>query len=251
MELLCEEAKAIGLVLGTRHLAQFDLYYRELAAWNERLNLTAIVGYEAVQRKHFLDSLSCLLAFPTASRGAGVPSTMQLQHDTHGLSLLDVGSGAGFPGLPLKIMLPEAKVTLIESIGKKVAFLRHMIQILDLRDVEVIQGRAEEIAHQPSQRERYDVVAARAVAQLAVLSEYCLPFCRVGGRMIAQKGEDAQAETEQSRAAIERLGGRLVVVKPVDLGLGLDRYLVVMDKVGRTPDLYPRRVGVPSKRPLD
>jgi len=250
MELLCEEAKRIGLVLGKQHLAQFDLYYRELAAWNQRFNLTTITGYEAVQRKHFMDSLTCLLAFPASGQETSVANTMPVQLDTHGLCLLDVGSGAGFPGLPLKIMLPGARVTLVESIGKKVAFLRHMIQLLDLRDVEVIQGRAEEIARLPSHRERYDVVVARAVAQLVVLSEYCLPFCRIGGRMIAQKGEDAQAETEHSAAAMERLGGQLVVVKAVDLSLGTARYLVVVDKVARTPDLYPRRVGVPSKRPM-
>jgi len=250
MELLCEEAKAIGLVLGQQHLAQFDLYYRELASWNQRHNLTAITGYEAVQRKHFLDSLSCLLAFPTAHHDSGIPSTMQVQREMRGLALVDVGSGAGFPGLPLKIMLPNARVTLVESIGKKASFLRHMVQMLDLQDVEVIQGRAEEVARQPAHRERYDVVVARAVAQLSVLCEYCLPFCRVGGRMIAQKGEDALTESAQSAAAIERLGGKLIVVKPVELGLGSDRYLVVTDKTERTPSIYPRRVGIPSKRPL-
>jgi 16S rRNA (guanine527-N7)-methyltransferase len=251
MELLREGAKSLGLTLSAGHLAQFERYYQELSAWNQRFNLTAITGYPEVQLKHFLDSLSCLLALPHAAETDGIPSTVPLQWGERSLWCLDVGSGAGFPGLPLKIMLPEAEMTLIEATGKKVAFLRHIVGVLGLKQVQVIHGRAEDVAHLPEHRERYDVVVARAVAQMPALAEYCLPFCRPGGRLVAQKGDEAPAEAEAARGALETLGGWLVEVKPLELpGLEAARYLVVVDKVAKTPELYPRRAGIPAKRPL-
>jgi 16S rRNA (guanine527-N7)-methyltransferase len=180
-----------------------------------------------------------------------VPNTVPLQVRTRPLWLLDVGSGAGFPGLPLKIMLPEAKVTLVEATQKKVRFLEHMVQLLGLKDVEVLNARAEDAGRLEQHRERYDVVVARAVAHLAVLAEYCLPLCRVGGRMIAPKGEDARQEAEESAQALMTLGGELVAIKPVVLpDFPEERYLIVVGKRARTPNAYPRRAGVPSKNPL-
>ncbi|MCD6520987.1 MAG: 16S rRNA (guanine(527)-N(7))-methyltransferase RsmG [Anaerolineae bacterium] len=248
MELLQAEAKELGLILSPAHLRLFERYYQELTAWNRRLNLTAITGYEEVQRKHFLDSLSCLLAFPSPE--AQVPDTVPLQLESRALWCLDVGSGAGFPGVPLKIMLPEARMTLVEATGKKVAFLRHLVQVLGLQGVEVLHARVEEVGHQPEHREKYDVVVARAVAHLAVLAEYCLPLLRLGGRMIAPKGEGAAQEVEEAQLAFETLGGALVALKPVRLADLGERYLVVVDKVAPTPARYPRRVGIPAKRPL-
>lgn len=250
LELLREGAKALGLYLGPQHLAAFETYYRELYAWNQRFNLTAITSYEEIQTKHFLDSLSCLLALPLEDGPRPLPDTVPVLRSLRPLRCADVGSGAGFPGLPLKILLPELKLTLVEATGKKVTFLRHMVQLLNLSDVQVLHARAEEVGQQPEHREGYDLVVARAVAQMPVLAEYCLPLCRVGGRFVAQKGEGAHAEVEAAHGALERLGGRLGEIKAVHLpGLG-ERYLVVVEKVAQTPPEYPRRPGVPAKRPL-
>jgi 16S rRNA (guanine527-N7)-methyltransferase len=252
MEILRQGARTLGLSLGPQHLAKFEAYYRELTSWNQRFNLTAITGYQEVQRRHFLDSLCCLLAFPQPNGGDGIPDTVPVQRGGLGLRCLDVGTGAGFPGLPLKILLPDMRLTLLESVGKKVTFLRHMVRALQLTGVEVIQGRAEEVAHLAEHRDCYDVVLARAVAHLSVLSEYCLPFCRLGGRLIAPKGEDAEQEAQDALTALAALGGRLVATKRLalpDLGENA-HYLVVVDKVARTADRYPRRTGIPAKRPL-
>jgi len=251
MRLLQEGCRAFGLTLSAVHLAAFEKYYRELSSWNLRFNLTTITGYEDVQCKHFLDSLSCLLALPQAGPAGGIPDAIPLQLSPRSLWCLDVGSGAGFPGVPLKILLPEAKMALIEATAKKVSFLRHLVRVLGLTGVDVLHGRAEGIAHMPEHRERYDFVVVRAVADLSVLAEYCLPFCRVGGRMVAQKGKGAQDEARLAQRAFGLLGGALVDIKQVILpGLPPDRCLVVVDKKRKGPDEYPRRAGVPSKRPL-
>lgn len=251
MELLREGAKTLGLTLGPKHLAAFETYYQELESWNRRFNLTAITGYEEIQYKHFLDSLSCLLALPQEHKSGAIPDTVPLQLGSRQLWCLDVGSGAGFPGLPVKIMLPEAKMTLVEATGKKVTFLRHMVDVLALKDVEVLHARAEDVGHMPQHRECYDLVTARAVAHLSVLAEYCLPLCRLGGRVVAQKGEDAQDETSAAQRAFAELGGALLDIKSVPLpGAQGQHYLVVLDKVAKTPAGYPRRAGMPSKRPL-
>jgi 16S rRNA (guanine527-N7)-methyltransferase len=251
MEILRQGAKMLGLQLSDQHLERFQTLYDELTSWNERFNLTAITGYQEVQLRHFVDSLSCLLAFPGAEPAEAIPDTVPVQRDGRALRCIDVGTGAGFPGLPLKIMLPDLRLTLVESVGKKVTFLQHMVRRLGLSDVEVIQGRAEEIAHLAAHREMYDVAVARAVAQLNVLSEYCLPLCRPGGRFIAPKGEDAAQEAAEAESAIELLGGRLVAIKEVRLpGLLSDHHLVVIDKIAKSPERYPRRTGIPTKRPL-
>ncbi len=251
MEILRQGARELGLSLGPRHLEQFEIYYRELTTWNERFNLTAITGYQEVQRRHFLDSLCCLLAFPQQGLGDTIPDTVPVQRGGLGLRCVDIGTGAGFPGLPLKLLLPDMRLTLIESVGKKVTFLQHIVREMGLSGVEIIHGRAEEIARQEAHREAYDVVLARAVAHLAVLAEYCLPFCRLGGRLIAPKGEDAITETVDAQGALTLLGGRVVAVKPLTLAeWRSDHYLVVIDKIGPTPERYPRRTGIPAKRPL-
>jgi 16S rRNA (guanine527-N7)-methyltransferase len=255
MEILVAGAERLGLTLDARHIALFETYYRELSAWNEQFNLTAISGYEQVQSRHFLDALTCLLALPVPGAGDAVPDVVPLLHRGYPLRFADVGSGAGFPGLPIKIILPDVRLTLIEATGKKVRFLRHMVETLGLRDVQVLHARAEEVGQMPEHRESYDVVTARAVARMATLLEYCLPLCRVGGRVIAQKGDDAAAEVEADAAAIPILGGRLVAVKALPAALDplaeiADHYLVVVDKAARTPEGYPRRPGMPAKRPL-
>jgi len=225
----------LGLRLSPSQQSILALYERELMDWNTRFNLTAIRDPEEVHIKHFLDSLTCLLAMRDAPVGR----------------LIDIGTGAGFPGIPLKIMLPRIQLTLVESVGKKAEFCRHVVNILDLQGVDVIQQRAETIGQDPAHRERYDWAVARAVAILPVLAEYLLPLVRVGGSMLAMKGESGPAEAHSAEHAIKLLGGHLRQLLPVTLpGVAEERYLVVIDKVAATPAAYPRKVGLPAKRPL-
>ena len=233
MDTLLNTAGAWGLRLDQRQIEQFARYSAELRAWNTRVNLTAITDEEGIVARHFLDSLRCALSWGDA------PS-----------SLIDIGSGAGFPGLPLKILRPELRVALVESVGKKAAFLRHMITVLDLRDVTVLTARAETVGRDPQHREQYDVVTARAVAELATLAEYCLPLCRVHGRVLVPKGSDIADEVARARTAIERLGGRVIDVESVTIPGVEPRTLVVIAKVAPTPAAYPRAVGVPARRPI-
>jgi len=233
MNTLLNTARAWGLRLDQRQIEQFARYSAELRAWNMRINLTAITDEEGIVARHFLDSLRCALSWGDA------PS-----------SLIDIGSGAGFPGLPLKILRPELRVALVESVGKKAAFLRHMIAALDLRDVTVLTARAETVGRDPQHREQYDVVTARAVAELATLAEYCLPLCRVHGRVLAPKGSDIADEVARARTAIEQLGGQVIGVEPVVIPGVEPRTLVVIAKVAPTPAAYPRAVGVPARRPI-
>ncbi len=238
MEHLVAGARELCITLTDRHLDGFRTCYRELVDWNQRFNLTAITDWEGVLVRHFLDSLSCLKALPHKDLVAGA-------------RLIDVGAGAGFPGLPLKLVCPEIKLTLLEATGKKVTFLQHLVRVLGLQGVEVIHGRAEELGRDPAHRERYDWALARAVAEMPTLSEYLLPLVRVGGAMLAQKGEDAAAEVHGADSAITTLGGRVRQLMVVELrGLAETRYLVVVDKVAATPEKYPRRPGIPKKRPL-
>jgi 16S rRNA (guanine527-N7)-methyltransferase len=171
--------------------------------------------------------------------------------DTPAERVIDIGTGAGFPGLPLKIVSPNMHLTLVESVGKKTDFCRHIVQQLGLEGVQVVQERAETVGHTPAHRQQYDWALARAVAVLPVLAEYLLPLVRIGGAMLAMKGESAPAEAHNAEHALRVLGGRLSKLIPVTLpGVVEEHYLVVVNKVAATPDMYPRRVGLPAKRPL-
>ena len=251
MEKLAQGAKALGLSLTSEQLQTFETYWAEIAVWNERLNLTAVTELGEAQTRHFLDSLTVLLAFPRARDSIA-------SCDDH-LTVLDVGAGAGFPGLPLRIACPNLTLTLLEATKKKVAFLRHVIKALGMdpssrgagQAVMVVEGRAEEVAHLSQYRESFDIVVARAVARLSSLAELCLPFNRVGGRFIAMKGADVSEEVEEARGAFSALGGSLLEVRQVELPDVLpSRSLVVVSKVQPTPQKYPRRPGIPVKRPL-
>ena len=238
MEKLASGAKKLGIELTSRQLEQFQIYYHELIEWNQRVNLTAITGYEEVQIKHFLDSLTTVLA---------------LKHPLgkECFRLIDVGTGAGIPGIPLKIILPDIKLVLLEATAKKADFLHHIKHKLGLDDVEIIVGRAEDVAHKAQYRENFALVLSRAVARLPTLVELTLPFCAPGGSFIAQKKGDIGPEISQAGMAIRLLGGNLREVKRVDLAEFTDaRWLVVIGKVSPTPQQYPRRPGIPAKRPL-
>ncbi|HEY55482.1 MAG TPA: 16S rRNA (guanine(527)-N(7))-methyltransferase RsmG [Dehalococcoidia bacterium] len=235
MEKLKARAKRLGLELTQGQLEQFDVYYQELVGWNKRTNLTAITDYEEVQIKHFLDSLTVTLAWQKTTAN----------------TVIDVGTGAGIPGIPLKIVFPDIKLVLLEATAKKAAFLRHITAKLGLEDVEIVVGRAEVVAHDARYRESFDLVLSRAVAPLPTLVELTLPFCAFGGSFIAQKKGAIAQEVAQAGKAIATLGGSLREVKRIELAEFADeRYLVAIDKVSPTPPQYPRRPGMPGKRPL-
>jgi len=238
MEKLNAGAIKLGLQLSPRQLEQFNIYYQELIDWNKRVNLTAITDYEDVQIKHFLDSLTVTLAW------------QQLITSTD-FRLIDVGTGAGIPGIPLKILFPSIKLVLLDATAKKAAFLHHIKHKLGLDNVEIVVGRAEEIAHQARYREKFDIVLSRGVAPLPTLVELTLPFCAIGGSFIGQKKGAIDLELSQADKAISLLGGNLREVKRVDLEEFTDeRRLIIIDKLLPTPQQYPRRPGIPSKRPL-
>jgi 16S rRNA (guanine527-N7)-methyltransferase len=238
MNILRSRAERIGFELSQEQLEKFDIYRSELLEWNRHINLTGITDNENIQIKHFLDALTVYRAWPSSEyRGQ--------------LSIIDIGSGGGIPGIPLKIVLPEIHLALLEATGKKAAFLSHVIGLLELDDTEVIKGRAECAAHDRRYREAFHIVVSRAVAPLGVLVELSLPFCEIGGRFIAQKKGEVTPEIERARAAIDLLGGRLQDIIMIDIaGLSDERKLVIIDKDSETPAKYPRRPGIPAKRPL-
>ncbi len=217
-----------------QQVEQFFLYRRELVEWNGRFNLTAITDPGEILVKHFFDSLSLLRVY-----------------EREEARVLDIGTGAGFPGLPLRIVRPHWRVVLLEATGKKVTFLRHMIELLRLNGVEAIQGRAEELAHERAYRGAFDMVTARAVAALPVLLEYAAPFCRVGGRMVFPKKGELVGELAQGNAAARRLGAVLKDDVAVGLpGLADGRRLLVYEQVRPCPQQYPRSGSVMAKKPL-
>lgn len=225
-----------GVALTAVQIEQFDVYLRELLEWNQKFNLTAIREPEEIKIKHFLDSLSVVKAFP---------------RDWAPESMIDIGTGAGLPGIPLKIIYSQARLTLVESIKKKAGFCEHMVALLGLKDITVSTARAEEIGQDPVHREHYDLALARAVAKMPVLVEYLLPLVSVGGFVVMQKSASAKEEAEASRNAIRLMGGKLDSISPVRLpGVEDDRYLVTLEKVKATPAEFPRRVGIPAKSPI-
>ena len=236
-ERLLAGAVDLGITLTEDQQAAFVRYFHALADWNQRVNLTSVDDWEDVQTVHFLDSLSAASVLPREVLEGG--------------RILDVGSGAGFPGLPLKIAFPRLRVVVIESVGKKVAFLRAVVDLLALHDTKVLHGRAEELAHRPELRESFDAVLARSLAKMSVLAELTLPFARTAGVVVAQKKGDVAAELEEAGEAVRLLGGGPLVTRWLRMrGIPDDRALVSAPKVAPTPDRYPRRPGVPRKRPL-
>lgn len=221
--------------LTSQQLEAFRWYQLELISWNEQFNLTAITEPAGIEVRHFLDSLTCLLALSSGTS----------------MRVVDIGTGAGFPGLPLKIVCPQIRLTLIEATKKKVGFCQHIVDSLELEGVEVLHGRAEKVGHDGDYRGGFDWAIARAVAPLQVLVEYLFPFLKIGGHALAQKGETAHAETQIAEEALGILGGQVDRIIPVELpGVVETRYLVVIDKVAETPQAYARRAGMPTKRPL-
>jgi 16S rRNA (guanine527-N7)-methyltransferase len=240
MDILIAGAARLGINLTPGQIALFEQHYRLLVEWNQQVNLTSVTDYDKAQTVHFLDSLTMLLALKDhlADRGAG-------------LTILDTGSGAGLPGVPVKLVLDRARLVLLDSVGKKTRFLSELVKKLGLEEVEVVTARAEDAARTPALREKCDVVLVRALAPLPVLAELTLPFARLGGLVIAAKKGDLALELKAAEKAVALTGGKMRAPIPVELPELADRrVLVVLDKAAPTPPAYPRRAGMPAKSPL-
>ncbi len=230
-----QDLKELGVSLTDKQIEQFLIYYELLTEWNSFMNLTAITEYEDVLKKHFVDSVSLIQAVDVRKE----------------LTLIDVGTGAGFPGLALKIAYPELKVTLLDSLQKRIQFLDAVIEKLGLEGIETIHGRAEDFAKPQKLRESFDLCVSRAVANLSTLSEYCLPFVKVGGYFIPYKSEKIAQEKEEAEKALELLGGKFE--RQVEFMLpssDIYRNLFVIKKVKETPKKFPRKAGLPAKEPI-
>ena len=233
------EIEKIGIHLEDKQVQQFLVYYELLTEWNKVMNLTAITDFKEVVQKHFVDSLSLIKAVDG--------SFLQKK----GISMIDIGTGAGFPGIPLKIVFPNLKVTLLDSLNKRIKFLNEVTGKLELRNITAIHGRAEDFAKQKEYREQFDLSVSRAVANLATLSEYSLPYVKKGGFFFSYKAEDIEEEIELSKNAIKILGGRIDEVIKFNLpDSDVKRAIVKIEKNNFTNKKYPRKAGIPSKEPL-
>ena len=225
-------AKTIGVELDEKKARQLFTYYNLLVEWNKKMNLTAITDFDEVVEKHFIDSLSCMRT------GVFKP----------GLSVIDVGCGAGFPSIPLKITLPEIDFTLVDSLNKRISFLDCVIEKLDLKSIKTVHARAEDSARSEL-RDSFDICVARAVANLPVLCELCLPHVKTGGVFVAMKGKEAREEIALSENALKLLGGRVESAENAGV-VGFEHYNIVIKKLSETNKKYPRKAGVPNKKPL-
>lgn len=224
-----------GVALSPLQLQQFQTYYELLVEWNERMNLTGITEREAVYEKHFFDSVSLSFFLNVQETG----------------SLADIGSGAGFPSLPLKICFPHLNVTIVDSLNKRIQFLQHVVERLGLTNVTCVHGRAEDIGRLPAHRDRYDLVTARAVARLSGLNELCLPFARKGGVFASMKGADPSEEVQEAKRSLSELKGKLSGIHHLQLPFEQsERHVIVIDKLAATPTKYPRKPGLPLKQPI-
>ena len=235
-EILVKESKKLGIDLNNNQIKQFIKYYNLLEEWNNKINLTSITEFKSVQIKHFLDSLATYNTIPSILFNTG--------------SFIDIGTGAGFPGIPLKIALPNLKLTLLESTKKKTYFLENVSKILKLKSTNIVNKRAEDLAHDINFREKFDFATVRAVGKLAMISELCLPFCKVGGKVIALKHPNIQDEIENAAYAIKLLGGRLGKIKDIKITENKITSLIEIVKQTQTDNKYPRKSGFPKKHPL-
>ena len=227
------ELEKLGISISEEQLEQFIRYYEMLIEKNKVMNLTAITDFDEVIEKHFIDSLN-LFRFA------------DLKADK---TIIDMGTGAGFPGIPLKIAFPNLKITLADSLNKRILFLNDVISELGLTDIDTVHGRAEDLAKDKTYRENYDICVSRAVANLSTLSEYCLPFVKIGGQFISYKSGDCDEEITNAKSAIFLLGGRLNQIQKFEMNEN-SRSFVIIDKVNGTSKQYPRKAGLPSKKPL-
>lgn len=233
-----ENAEVLGIAIDEKTLSSFDTYYKNLIEWNSVMNLTAITEEKDVYEKHFLDSLTITKIVSRETLCAGT-------------TLIDMGTGAGFPGLPIAIVFPEVEVVLMDSLNKRIRFLEDTVQKLGLQNVTAIHARAEELAKNKKYREKFDFCCSRAVANLSTLSEYCLPFVKKGGSFISYKTENVQEEIDKGKKAIRILGGEHKQTEFFTLpGTDYQRSLVRIEKIAPTPARYPRKAGTPAREPI-
>ncbi len=233
---LVDGCRQLNIELSDEQIRQFICYYEMMTEKNKVMNLTAITEWKEVLTRHFLDSLLVCRVVDLSGKS---------------LTVLDLGTGAGFPGIPLKIAFPQLRVTLADSLNKRIVFLNEVIEALQLKEISAVHARAEELGHRKEYREKYDLVVSRAVANLSSLSEYCIPFVRTGGRFISYKSTNIDTEYQDSKRAFSILGGRSEGVKTLPLPeTDLERSFVIVDKVKATPLKYPRKAGTPSREPL-
>lgn len=236
-EIFAEELANYGFKLSSKQKEQFATYYNKLIEFNKKVNLTRITDKNEVYLKHFFDSITPLLEFSDLFKGEK--------------SLCDVGAGAGFPSLPIKILCPDLSITIVDSLGKRLKFLDELVSDLSLDKVTLVHSRAEDAGQNKNLREKFDLVTGRAVARMSVLSEYCLPLAKVDGYLVALKGPEAQDELAEAKNAIEVLGGSVKEVKELTLpDTDDERTLIVVKKVKATPKKYPRQAGTPNRKPL-
>lgn len=234
-------AAELGINLTNKMKDQFSRYYEMLVEWNKVMNLTGITEYEEVYEKHFLDSICIVKAFSEENIFSSVPQK----------KVIDIGTGAGFPGIPLKIVFPNIEITLLDSLNKRINFLNAVISDLGLTGIHTIHGRAEDYAKNQKFRAKYDFCVSRAVANLAVLSEYCIPFLKVGGYFISYKSGEVDEELNNSKRALSLLGGKIEDVIKFNIPeTDIRRSFVIINKIKDTPGKYPRKAGLPSKEPL-
>ena len=233
LTLLENAVKEFKITLSEEQKAQFIQYYELLIEWNKVMNLTGITEFDEVLEKHFEDSLSLI-------------RVVDLNHN---LKIMDLGTGAGFPGIPLKIAFPNLKITLADSLNKRILFLQEVIDELQLKDIAAIHGRAEDLARDAAYREQYDLCVSRAVANLSTLAEYCLPFVKIGGRFVSYKSGECDEEVQDAKSSVFLLGGKVKDVTKFELG-DAKRSFIAIEKVAGTSKKYPRKAGVPSKTPL-
>mgnify|MGYP001569233062 CR=1 FL=1 len=234
-DILNEASNNVGLKFDQKKYDQFMLYKDLIKEWNEKINLTAIKEDEAIVQKHFIDSMK----------------VFKFDQLKNAKNVIDIGTGGGFPGIPMKIIKPEVNIVLLDSLNKRIIFLNEVINRLDLKNIKAIHGRAEDFAKEKQYREKFDVAVSRAVANLTVLSEYCIPYVKVGGYFVAMKGPAVEEEIKLSKNAIRMLGGQIEHIEKVQIeGSDLNHNLVIIKKISQTHKKYPRKAGIVAKDPL-
>ena len=232
-EEMSKKSKILGVRFSVEQIEQFYKYMNLLIEWNEKMNLTAITEPKEIILKHFIDSITILKYIDDNSK------------------LVDVGTGAGFPGVPLSIMNPTLKITLVDSLNKRLIFLQEVVKELNLKNIEIVHARAEEFGQNKNYREKFDIAVSRAVANLSVLAEYLLPAVKVGGQVICMKGSQVEEELNDAKFALKELGGKIKSVDEFCLpGTDMKRNVIIVEKIKETPKKYPRKAGTPAKQPL-